>query len=120
MSAEFQLEGLKRNFSHILRDRRFLVSLARFSVLVFSLMLFGCSDSTVEVRITPDVYQVGSVKSPLATPAVDEVVRMNPQRVLMVMCRSTPPAKIIQFERELRAKNQAILQGTHMDEGCPA
>ena len=97
-----------------------LVSLARFSVLVAALMLFGSTESAVEVRITPDMYQVGSVKSSLATPAVDEVVRINPQRVLMVLCRSTPPAKIIQFERELRARNQATLQGTHVDEGCPA
>ena len=83
-------------------------------------MLAGCSDSTVEVRITPDAYQVGSVKSPLATPAVDEVVRMDPQRVLMVLCRNTPPAKTIQFERELRARSQAALQGMHTDDGCPA
>jgi len=72
------------------------VSLARVSVLVAALMLS------------------------LATPAVDEVVRIDPQRVLMVLCRSTPPAKIIQFERELRARSQATLQGTHADEGCPA
>jgi len=96
------------------------VGLSRYSVLTASLVLFGCSDSTVEVRITPDSYQVGSVKSALATPAVDEVVRMNPQRVLMVMCRSTPPAKVIQFQIELTARNKATLQGTHSDEGCPA
>lgn len=38
----------------------------------------------------------------------------------MVTCRSTPPAKIIQFEVELRARHKAELQGTLTSEGCAA
>ncbi|WP_139237598.1 hypothetical protein [Variovorax sp. OV329] len=91
--------------------------------VIASLVLAGCAGTpqteVVEVRITPDAYQVGSVRSTLATPVVDEVVRRNPQRVLMVMCRATPPAKIIQFQTELRARNKAEIQGTHTTEGCP-
>ena len=92
------------------------------STLLASLAFAGCSASTqsVEVRITPDAYQVGNVKSALATPAVDEVVRINPKKVLMVMCRTTPPEKIIQFETELSARHQAKLQGTLTHQGCPA
>ncbi|WP_428001233.1 hypothetical protein [Acidovorax sp.] len=93
-----------------------------FSGLLALFALAGCSAMTrpLEVHIRPDAYQVGSVKSALATPAVDEVVRVNPRRVLMVTCRSTPPAKIIQFEVELRARHKAELQGTLSSEGCAA
>jgi starvation-inducible outer membrane lipoprotein len=87
-----------------------------------ALALAGCAASphTVQVRITPGTYQVDRVQSALATPAVDEVVRIGPERVLMLTCRSTPPAKIIQFEVELRARHQAQLQSVLTDEGCPA
>lgn len=90
------------------------------SVLV-SLALVGCvgSTRTVEVKIAPDAYQVGAVTSALATPAVDEVVRIDPRRVLMVTCRATPPRKIIQFEVELKARHPAELQLT-FSEDCPA
>ena len=99
------------------RLMRFVGSLTMVAFLALS----GCvaSHQTLEVRITPNAYQVGDVKSALATPAVDEVVRINPKRVLMVMCRNTPNAKIIQFEKELRAQYKAELQGTHTEEGCP-
>jgi len=89
-------------------------------ILAASLSLVGCSKQTVDVRITPDSYQVGTVRSAIATPAVDEVVRIDPSRVLMVMCRNTPAAKVIQFEMELRARSKAELQGTHTEDGCPA
>ena len=82
--------------------------------------LLGCAAThTVEVRISPNSYQVGELKSELATPAVNEVLRLNPAKVMMLMCRSTPNAKIIQFERELRARSKAELQGIHTDMACP-
>lgn len=98
------------------------MKLAGCSIALALLALAGCADftSSVDVRITPDAYQVGSVKSALATPAVDEVMRINPRRVLMVMCRTTPPVKVIQFQTELAARSKAAVQGTHTDEGCPA
>jgi len=90
--------------------------------LVALLALAGCVSATqtqtVEVRITPDGYQVGSVKSALATAVVDEVVRINPQRVLSVMCRNTPSSKISQFPAELTARNKAMIQGTYTSKGC--
>ena len=89
--------------------------------LVASLVLSGCLDfqQTLEVRITPNLYQVGAVKSELATPVVDEVVRIGPPRVVMLMCRNTPHARVIQFERELSARHKTKLQGTLTDGGCP-
>jgi hypothetical protein len=84
--------------------------------------LAGCFGSTqaVEVRIARDGYQVGNIKSALATPAVDEVVRVNPKRVVMMICFGTPPAKGIQFEREFSARSKADLKVGFTDEGCPA
>lgn len=82
----------------------------------------GCfaSSKPVEVHISPSAYQVGEIKSALATPAVDEVVRIKPSKVLIVACRATRPPKIIQFERELRARHQEVeLTLTWVDEGCP-
>ena len=93
----------------------------RWSVLFTSVALAGCfAAKPLEVRITPDAYQVGEIKSALATPAVDEVVRIKPSKVLIVACTATRPAKIIQFHQELEARLQAKLQLTHRDEGCPA
>lgn len=96
---------------------RFLRSLA----LIASLGL-GCSASFAQllgVVITPDGYAVGDVKSVLATPAVDEVVRISPDRVLMLVCTTTPPAKIIQFEIELTARHKVPLQMARSEKVCP-
>lgn len=96
---------------------RFLRSFA----LIASLGL-GCSASFAQllgVVITPDGYAVGDVKSVLATPAVDEVVRISPTRVLMLVCTTTPPAKIIQFEIELTARLKLPLQMARSEEVCP-
>lgn len=100
------------------RQMKVIASLA----LVGLLALSGCSDwyQPLEVRITPDAYQVNAVKSALATPAVDEVVRVNPKTVLLVVCLPMPTAKIMQFERELRARHKAKLQITFTDQGCPS
>lgn len=100
------------------RQMKVVASLA----LVGLLALSGCSDwyQTLEVRITPDAYQVNAVKSALATPAVDEAVRVNPKTVLLVVCLPVPPARIMQFEKELRARHKAKLQITFTDQGCPS
>jgi hypothetical protein len=90
----------------------------RVGVLAF-IALAGCS-KPLEVRIMPDAYHVGNVKSALATPAVDEVVRIKPSKVVMVACLTTRPAKIFQFETELRARLPAeILLATTANQGCP-
>lgn len=96
--------------------------LIALSALLAGLALAGCAPSahTVQVRITPNTYQVGEMTSSLATTAVNEVVRLEPQRVLMLTCVTTPPARIIRFEQELRARNKAQLQGTFTSEGCAA
>lgn len=100
------------------RQMKMIASLALAGLLALS----GCSDwyQTLEVRITPDAYQVNNVKSALATPAVDEAVRVNPKTVLLVVCLPVPPAKIMQFEKELRARHKAKLQITFTDQGCPS
>ncbi|MBT2332385.1 hypothetical protein J7E49_00460 [Variovorax paradoxus] len=93
----------------------------RWSVALASVTLAGCfASKPVEVRITPTTYQVGNVKSELATPVVDEVVRIKPSRVLIAACRITRPPKIIQFEQELRARHQVELTLTLVDKGCPS
>jgi len=88
--------------------------------LLTSVVLVGCSPEPLKVRITPNLYEVGDVKSALATPAVDEVVRLKPKHALILACRSTKPPKIIQFERELRARHEVELKLMLITEGCPS
>lgn len=87
--------------------------LKRAALLVFSLLLAGCVDTfkTVDVYILPSEYRVGDVKSVLATPAVDEVVRLKPGKVRLSTCRDTPHAKVIQFEVELQARLKVQITG---------
>jgi len=94
----------------------------RWSVLAMSVALGGCfAAKPLEVHITPEAYRVGELRSKLATPAVDEVVRMKPGKVLLIACRATQPAKIMQFQQELEARHQAKLQLLILqDGGCPA
>lgn len=78
-----------------------------FRILLCSaLLLTGCTNSAqpVHVQILPTEYRLGDVQSQLATPVVDEVVRLGPERVQVSMCHSTPAAKVIQFQIELRAR----------------
>jgi hypothetical protein len=82
-------------------------------------LLAGCSkEPTVEFRILPKSYQVGAVKSELATPAVDEVIRVKAKRVLVLTCTTTPPAKVIQFRVELLARAQPKMELSFLKEGC--
>lgn len=92
----------------------------KFALLVtMAIASFPSFAELVGIVITPDGYEVGGIKSKLATPAVDEVVRLSPSRVLMLVCFATPPAKIIQFETELRARHNAPLQLATSDTACP-
>lgn len=78
-----------------------------YRTLLCSALLFtGCANNaqTVHVQILPTEYRVREVQSPLATPVVDEVVRLAPERVQVSMCLSTPAAKVIQLQVELRAR----------------
>lgn len=76
------------------------------------------AEQFVEVVITPDAYHVGAFKSPLATPAVDEVVSAKPLRVLVLTCVATPPGKVLQFETELKARHNAALAIALSDKHC--
>ena len=79
----------------------------------------ACFAELVGVVITPGGYEVAGVKSTLATPAVDEVVRLGPTRVLILFCTATPPAKILQFETELMARHKVPLQLASWERACP-
>ncbi|MBP6779350.1 MAG: hypothetical protein KA749_00320 [Acidovorax sp.] len=83
--------------------------LTRILVLTTA-FLAGCSTThgapdVVNVHILPTKYHAGSVSSDLATPVVDAVVHLRPKSVHVSMCRSTPAAKVIQFQTELRARH---------------
>jgi hypothetical protein len=84
-----------------------------------AMFLAACGKGpSVEVRILPKSYEVGTVKSELATPAVNEVVRMKADHVLILTCTTTPPAKIMQFREELLARAQPEVQLSFLKEGC--
>lgn len=89
--------------------------------LLFASALTACSREVVVVRIFPDRYEIGPVSSRLATPAVDEAVRLKPGAVHMYVCRSTAPQKIIQFQSELDARYKGEVKLGFMDKDqCPA
>lgn len=87
---------------------------------LLALVLAGCADisGTLQVQILPSEYSAGAVRSALATPVVDEVVSIKPKKVHISVCRSTPNAKVMQFNRELQARLDAkITSGFY--ENCP-
>ncbi|CAN7560882.1 hypothetical protein LJR117_005349 [Acidovorax sp. LjRoot117] len=89
--------------------------------LLFSVaLLAGCSTTTetVHVQILPTEYRAGDVASALVTPVVDEVVRLRPDKVHLSMCRSTPNAKVLQFNTELQARSGAKVTAGFYD-ACP-
>lgn len=94
------------------------MKLAFFSGLVGSILLSSCTPQSIHVRITSDNYRFGNTESKFATPVVDEVVRQKPRSVLIEACFGTPPAKIIQFEIELRARIETVLQLSWADQYC--
>nr|WP_295941650.1 hypothetical protein [uncultured Acidovorax sp.] len=82
-------------------------------------VLVGCGETEpVQVLILPSQYQVGEFKSQLATPVVEEVVRLQPKSIHISACKSTPHAKIIQFDVELRARLQPQVTLGHFED-CP-
>lgn len=92
----------------------------KIKFLLSVMLLAGCNGfhNTVNVHILPSEYRTGDVKSSLATPVVDEVVRLNPKNVHISTCLQTPPAKIIQFEVELRARLKTDITGGFFEK-CP-
>lgn len=116
MSQTFLRKAPVRNCHFQMKNiMKSLVSL----FLIASFVLSACSSNrTIEVLITSNAYKVNHVSSPLATPAVDEVVRSTPKMVLILRCQDTPNAKIIQFERELRARYMSPLEMSNAKDGC--
>ena len=90
-----------------------LISQFRVIFLCLAAALLGgaCSskDKEATVEISPEIYKINSIKSKLATPVVDEVIKLNPSKVTISACSTTPPRKIIQFEREFSARSKAEL-----------
>ena len=72
-------------------------------------LLAGCSGAAdpVHVWISSEEYKTGTVKSTLATPIVDEVVRQKPKVVQVTMCGPHTAPKVVQFHTELRARMDA-------------
>lgn len=91
-----------------------------WSSAVAAVILSGCSHFAQEVTVQalPSEYRVADVRSALATPAVDEVVRLQPGRVTILSCRSTPPAKVVQLVAELQARFEGKVAGGLL-ENCP-
>lgn len=90
------------------------------TLLLSVLLLAGCGgpSDTLNVQILPSAYSVGKVQSTLATPVVDEVVRLQPKKVHVSVCHSTPTAKHLQFITELQARSTATITGGFY-ENCP-
>lgn len=93
-----------------------------YSVLASTLVFVGCSQKPLEVVVTPTEYRVSEIASPLATPVVDEVVKLNPKHVILIQCPNTPNTKIFQFDTELVARISPKIQIAKVSEGeggCP-
>ena len=87
---------------------------------VLASLVAGCSGGAgrVEVEIRPSGYVVGAKTSELATPAVDEVVRLHPREVHIHTCTSTPPGKVTQFNIELDARLKTKKTLSFTAQGC--
>lgn len=88
--------------------------------LLLNLSARAASEQLVEVYITPDGYQVGELRSTYATPIVDEVVRIKPAGVLLLVCPSAPPDKVLQMETELRARHEVERRMVISEKICPS
>ena len=85
------------------------------------LLLLGCMQGEpVEVRILPETYVVAGVRSGLATPAVDAVVAMRADAVLVRTCYTTGATKVSQFLRELAARSDAEVKVEFFEGECPS
>ncbi len=87
---------------------------------VATALVAGCSNGIdkVDVEVRPSAYVVGSVTSDLATPAVDEVVRLKPREVHIHTCTTTPPGKVNQFNTELDARLKTAKTMSFTASGC--
>jgi ribosomal protein L24 len=74
-----------------------------------ALLIGGCSMQEVDVQISPAMYRIGTIRSSLATPVVDEAVKIKPSKVTIYACSTTPPSKVIQFQREFSSRSKAEL-----------
>ncbi len=93
-----------------------------YTSIFASVMSVGCSQNPVEVVISPTEYRVNDISSPLATPVVDEVVRIKPKQIIIIKCPKTPNAKIFQFDTELVARLNTKIQIANVNQGqggCP-
>jgi uncharacterized protein YcsI (UPF0317 family) len=79
---------------------------------------FTACSKKAEVTISPTKYVVGAVVSDIATPAVDEVVRLKPSEVLIHTCTATPPARVMQFNTELDARLSTTKTMSFTAQGC--
>ena len=93
----------------------------RTSLLVsVAVLLSACTSNReeVEVTISPSQYKVGNVESKLATPVVDEVVKLKPRAVHIHTCTATPPERLLQFNIELDARLEAKKTMSFTAQGC--
>lgn len=89
-----------------------------FFSLLCVVTLAACSEKAAEVRVLPSKYEIGVLQSELATPVVDEIVRINASRVLLKTCTSTSPSRVAQLKKELAARSKAEIELTFIKEGC--
>ncbi|MDD2611064.1 MAG: hypothetical protein PHX60_15530 [Giesbergeria sp.] len=85
--------------------------------LGLALISTACS-KRVEVTILPTKYVVGTSSFDIATPAVDEVVKLKPSEVHIHACTSTPPTRILQFNTELDARQKTNKTMSFTAQGC--
>ena len=109
----------QQQFSNYLWTKFHMRKIAYFAFAT-SILLAGCASQPKEasVSISPNVYRFNEIKSSLATPIVDALVELHPSKILIIKCPGTPNAKIIQFERELRARHMSELQMLESEKGC--
>lgn len=91
-----------------------------YFTFAISIFLAGCASqaTSASVNISQNIYKFNDIKSSLATPVVDALVKEHPQKILILKCPGTPNSKIIQFERELRARHMSELQMMESTKGC--
>jgi hypothetical protein len=78
----------------------------------------GCGDAkTSDVFVFATEYRANNVKSSLATPVVDEVVRQTPERVRIHVCGPSEPPKLVQIRTELSARLSAPIE-IHFRSNC--
>jgi len=71
----------------------------------------------LEVHISSKQYLVGAVRSHMATPIVDEVVRLHPKTVLVHLCPGAAE-KLHPFGIELAARARIKINVKFAQEGC--